>query len=621
MSLGANSRDTAYQIAGQPHQESEGAGIAYATVTITDHGTTAVSGLIIKGRLIDKFTLKPVANVAIFLGTSTTGQALNPVYTNANGEFAITTDTDITASKMFPYWPKCYQQGFFLLEKKFGGSLNVRLYLFDLVKEDKSFAVTGSEVNLGDIPLWPAVDIAVNSDKAVKMNIEYPEEGRSYGNSNYKTSHYLSNVVPLAYNARAQLKDQSGNTYYSPYKTYGLENGCAPVTLDFFGKQFSWSGVQTNVSNASNCFVKIDGVVVKSVYATDRNDCYSKTSFGGINCNTYAPYFTDGVHFLEQYFGANDRVNNEYCTCTNGVCVQGNQTAQNITLHSLTVNGSNLEAVYSKNFDTCVHLLTSTSTTTHTQNYFCTQGSYIKTTAPLSGFTVNTGQSYKLCHGNNYNICSGLKSLANVTTTSQTTSCTDSDGGQDIYVKGTTSYKACPTCYANNVTDFCSNNYVTEGWCGYDPAINGIGRYQASYLCTNGCLDGACIGGTPANQTNVSFKCTDSDNGLNYYIYGTTNGYRAYGIRNSSNTVTEKDSCTTVCSGSVGSGIGSTGQCLLEYYCDSIDYAAFNVYTCPYGCQNAVCINQTTTQPNYSITVITPNGGQYWESGRTYSIV
>src|SRR3989338_10679109 len=529
MSLGANSRDTAYQIAGQPHQESEGAGIAYATVTITDHGTTAVSGLIIKGRLIDKFTLKPVANVAIFLGTSTTGQALNPVYTNANGEFAITTDTDITASKMFPYWPKCYQQGFFLLEKKFGGSLNVRLYLFDLVKEDKSFAVTGSEVNLGDIPLWPAVDIAVNSDKAVKMNIEYPEEGRSYGNSNYKTSHYLSNVVPLAYNARAQLKDQSGNTYYSPYKTYGLENGCAPVTLDFFGKQFSWSGVQTNVSNASNCFVKIDGVVVKSVYATDRNDCYSKTSFGGINCNTYAPYFTDGVHFLEQYFGANDRVNNEYCTCTNSVCVQGNQTAQNITLHSLTVNGSNLEAVYSKNFDTCAHLLTSTSTATHTQNYFCTQGSYIKTTAPLSGFNVVVGQNYKLCHGNNYNVCSLLMALGNYTTTKSSQNVCQSAQNNGLCSTLDPAYgngyeAAC--CSEHGLCcciDYdCGNNLYVASYAkkGTQAQYDKCGTAGQSYdiiegVCTNGQLSGIpqyCPTGTkcqnvryePAVYANVS---------------------------------------------------------------------------------------------------------------------
>ena len=597
--------------------------VANVSTTTTNQTNQTFSGILtIKGRLIDYFTKQPIANGLIFTWDSQT--ARRDTYTNSNGEFSTTADTTqvtTTTAKSFGIQPNCYNNMGMGLFRNSDNNLYVNVQINQLIGAAKSFAVTGSEVNVGDIPMWPAVDIQINSDIAVKFNLEYNGLTGS-GNSLYKTLHYLSYSFPLTVDTRAKLTDQANNVYYSPYLNVPLSNGCKPVNLNFFNKQFAWNASgQTNVSNASNCFVKIDGVVVKSVYATDRNDCYSKTSFGSINCNTYAPYFTEGVHFLEQYFGANDRVNNEYCTCSNGVCVQGNQTAQNITLHSLAVNGSNLEAAYSKNFDTCVHLLTSTSTTTHTQNYFCTQGSYIKTTAPLSGFTVNTGQSYKLCHGNNYNICSGLKSLANVTTTSQTTSCTDSDGGQDIYVKGTTSYKACPTCYANNVTDFCSNNYVTEGWCGYDPAINGIGRYQASYLCTNGCLDGACIGGTPANQTNVSFKCTDSDNGLNYYIYGTTNGYRAYGIRNSSNTVTEKDSCTTVCSGSVGSGIGSTGQCLLEYYCDSIDYAAFNVYTCPYGCQNAVCINQTTTQPNYSITVITPNGGQYWESGRTYSIV
>lgn len=442
LSLGANSRDTVYPVAGQPHQASEGAGIAYATLTVTSgvSNATSIDMLTVKGRIIDRFSGKPLANIPLQLLKS--GYLnIGTFNTNANGEFAITTSTtDITqsANKLIYYallYGTCYLRDSGISISRYPASGSVAdfpnyqanaIYVwanpFDLSKTAKYFAVTGAEVNIGDLPLWPSADISINSDTPVGFNIEYTEEGGSTGNSGYSIGGYLRAVIPLSYNVRVKVFDSAGNNYYSPYINVPLSNGCAPVKLNFFNKQVSWNiSTQSNASNASNCFVKIDGIVVKSVYAVDRNDCYSKTSFGSENCKTYAPYFADGVHFLEQYFGAADRVNNEYCTCTNGICVQGNQTNFSVTLHSLAVNGSNLEAVYSKNFGTCVHLLTSTNSITHTQNYFCTQGNYIKTTAPLSGINVAAGQNYKLCHGNNYNICSELKSLANATTTNQIT--------------------------------------------------------------------------------------------------------------------------------------------------------------------------------------------------------
>ncbi|MDP3696680.1 MAG: peptidoglycan-binding protein [Candidatus Taylorbacteria bacterium] len=98
----------------------------------------------------------------------------------------------------------------------------------------------------------------------------------------------------------------------------------------------------------TNCYVKIDGVVVKSVYATDRNSCYSQTSFGSANCNYYTSYFTAGTHFLEQYFGATDRVNNEYCTCQGGVCKQGATSSLPSSSSSYPIYSKNL-AIFSRN--------------------------------------------------------------------------------------------------------------------------------------------------------------------------------------------------------------------------------------------------------------------------------
>lgn len=78
----------------------------------------------------------------------------------------------------------------------------------------------------------------------------------------------------------------------------------------------------------NNCEVKINGVVVKTVVAADRNDCYKKTSFGADNCKVYASYFKVGDNLLEQYFNKTDRVNSDHCniaapSCTKTVEVSG----------------------------------------------------------------------------------------------------------------------------------------------------------------------------------------------------------------------------------------------------------------------------------------------------------
>ncbi len=370
ITLGANSRDTSYPISGQAHQASEGAGIAYATLTVTSgsadgvtlhsltiannnlkvvysknfltcvhllaepysithsqnfyctqgnlievtqplssftssvqvgqklklcHGNnynicsqlvtvtganatnttnaTSFDTLTIKGRYVNKFTGNPLANIMLRLVKSPS-ETLGDYYTNSNGDFSITMSTaDITQSisKVIFHFANCYISDNGILIGRYpttgyltdfpnypANSIYVWVNTFDLSKTGKYFAVSSSELNVGDVPLWPSTDIAVSSDIPVQMSIEYPEEGRGGGNILYKTYHYLSNVVPLSYDARVKLTDSSANIYYSPYKNYGLENGCAPVSLAFSNKQFSWSGAQTltnqtNVSNQTTC--------------------------------------------------------------------------------------------------------------------------------------------------------------------------------------------------------------------------------------------------------------------------------------------------------------------------------------------------------------------------------
>ena len=112
--------------------------------------------------------------------------------------------------------------------------------------------------------------------------------------------------------------------------------------------------------------------------------------------------------------------------------------ADSVNLHSLTIINNSLKVVYSKNFITCVHLLTETYSITHVQNYYCAQGNYTEVIQPLSSFTSNiqAGQKLKLCHGNNYNVCSGLVTITSSNQTALTTNQTNQ------------------TCEINKVVDF-----------------------------------------------------------------------------------------------------------------------------------------------------------------------
>ena len=88
-----------------------------------------------------------------------------------------------------------------------------------------------------------------------------------------------------------------------------------------------------------------------------------------------------------------------------------------VTLHSVAIEGDDLVVVYTKNFVTCVHPLADPFTQVTVQNHYCETGGNVSVTTSLSLFTgVEPGVELKLCHGNNYNICSDLVPVAPVPT-------------------------------------------------------------------------------------------------------------------------------------------------------------------------------------------------------------
>ncbi|HLD57509.1 MAG TPA: hypothetical protein VJA47_04335, partial [archaeon] len=137
--------------------------------------------------------------------------------------------------------------------------------------------------------------------------------------------------------------------------------------------------------------------------------------------------------------------------------------------------------------------------------------------------------------------------------------CADSDGGQNSFIKGITTYEN-----GRILTDYCFNpTYVEEGYCDQTGNAKII-----SVGCISGCEDGAC-------KRTVG-ECSDSDGGHEYYVKGET-----YGDSPSTNLPYKSyDTCD------------STGQ-LIEHYCDSNRYHTNIVYNCPNKCLDGACVRST----------------------------
>lgn len=89
--------------------------------------------------------------------------------------------------------------------------------------------------------------------------------------------------------------------------------------------------------------------------------------------------------------------------------------------------------------------------------------------------------------------------------------------------------------------------------------------------------------------------CTDSDGGVIYNEKGKVHGLEAPNVW---------DDWVDYC----GVAGEETGK-LVEYSCEQNDYGKKNLYECPNGCSDGACIQ---TMP--SVTVLSPNGGEYYNN-------
>ena len=130
--------------------------------------------------------------------------------------------------------------------------------------------------------------------------------------------------------------------------------------------------------------------------------------------------------------------------------------------------------------------------------------------------------------------------------------CRDSDGGLNLYLKGTA------ISGTSNYTDFCRNSTkIEEMWCNSAGAI-----VHSVRDCQTGskCVDGECLS-----------PCTDSDGGIDPYTRGTVINY-PYVV---------PDMC------SEDTNTYSTN--VIENYCSNGKWRA-TVLFCPSGCKDGACI-------------------------------
>lgn len=162
------------------------------------------------------------------------------------------------------------------------------------------------------------------------------------------------------------------------------------------------------------------------------------------------------------------------------------------------------------------------------------------------------------------------------------TSCSDSDG-QDIYVKGVSSYLQIGEGEdgRSTLTEICDYNH--------ESTKNDVGLVRESYCedgdalvidlmtCGSGfvCRQGACV--EEGSSVNI---CEDSDGGKNVNVQGEIYGYGGSG-RDDCYSTGNEGSLTNECSGRDCS--------VWEYYCDG-NLKEHEIIPCPNGCLEGACL-------------------------------
>ncbi|MFL5357967.1 Kelch repeat-containing protein [Archangium sp.] len=135
-----------------------------------------------------------------------------------------------------------------------------------------------------------------------------------------------------------------------------------------------------------------------------------------------------------------------------------------MSLHSVRIEGTQVVVEYSKDLDTCGHLITPSYMVVHRINWYCDNGQNITIKAPLSDFTgVSAGVQLKLCHGNNYNICSNPVTVTEVEVPPITLHSVRIEGTQLVVEYSKTFFDTCAHLLTPPYTIVHRSNYYCAG--------------------------------------------------------------------------------------------------------------------------------------------------------------
>jgi hypothetical protein len=243
---------------------------------------------------------------------------------------------------------------------------------------------------------------------------------------------------------------------------------------------------------------------------TCKNSCNAPTctdSDGGINYyvkgkisgNVPPGYITEdiclaGNTLRETFCDLNDNNSDGYLgtsvlySCPNG-CQDG--ACVNVTSQTCAKEGEYIPVI--PNGSSCCQGLVPISNVIYTPESANVQESCM----PLAGSNVCTKCGDGICNATSgENKCNCPQDCqSNVST------CTDSDGGMNYYVKGTaTSGSTTKTDQCNYCTGACLPGYPCNPTCGAvdEYYCKGNDIQSTTFICPNGCVDGACV-----NQTST----------------------------------------------------------------------------------------------------------------------
>jgi len=220
----------------------------------------------VRGRMVDRFTKSDLLpdgyfpgyspNSFVHTGTRKDGTKFYPLY-GSLFVFGMGTDDLSLATQKAQYSSYDHISNLpITIAKKPDNAFEAVIDVMDENPQPQRFNVVESDANLLTVPMWTAASLYLSTDVPVSYSVEYVKDGLTLNGSsetalkssspwtNYyyglQYSYYLGRAIPLNYDTKVKLIDNTGKAYYSPNINLGLEYTNYWATLIFKNGTLKW---------------------------------------------------------------------------------------------------------------------------------------------------------------------------------------------------------------------------------------------------------------------------------------------------------------------------------------------------------------------------------------------